>query len=148
MRADQSEKQAASLEDKLRGMHSERRPLPLQPETEAELSTGPITFAEMKQLKTAVGDHLALCDTPSSPVKVSAVLTLFDKFWFSAHRVEELEREASSLRTSLEAAECDSLRFFGVSFAWADDALNLNRNDYLFSVLKLAVVQGQMQRKA
>ena len=32
MRADQSEKQAASLEDKLRGMHSERRPLPLQPE--------------------------------------------------------------------------------------------------------------------
>ena len=118
MRADQSEKQAASLEDKLRGMHSERRPLPLQPEMEAELSTGLITFAEMKQLKTAVGDHLALCDMPSSPVKVSAVLTLFDKFWFSAHRVEELEREASSLRASLEAAECDSLRFFGVSFVY------------------------------
>ena len=116
MRADQSERQAASLEDKLQGMHSERRPL--QPKVEAELSTGLITFAEMKQLKTAVGDHLALCDMPSSPVKVSAVLTLFDKFWFSAHRVEELEREASSLRTSLEAAECDSLRFFGVSFVY------------------------------
>ena len=64
MRADQSERQAASLEDKLQGMHSERRPL--QPKVEAELSTGLITFAEMKQLKTAVGDHLALCDTSYS----------------------------------------------------------------------------------